>query len=354
MLDSDTVTNGPFDAGGGADLAEDAVVDVLAGRRGSVEDSVKLTHLVFPVHVDRLCIGSVRRLKDCDPRLGIRAVRLAVTSWAYARGPAVHEEVELVETQQRPPDVAELVKALKPVLRNGLPLDPDLDDARLLGLRSVVARAIEPDERLSRVKALDGLLQRLLAYYPDDVLSEAARVLFGLAPGSRGKTLTDRREQAARETGYEAVHFRKRIEPKILKQLAWQLHQDAQTYVPRGGDAPPALEVSGDTPYIAAGDVSAKEQAEHEELLSQLWAHVYALRAVILRVERLKNWPYDETEPELSRQKLEQALAHRKKQIEFVRLYIKRYIAAYGQRVTHGETEFNADALLRLAGWTGD
>lgn len=58
----------------------------------------------------------------------------------------------------------------------------------------------------------------------------------------------------------------------------------------------------------------------------RLWAHVYALRAEILRVERLKTWPYDETEPALSQEKLDAALVARTKQIENVKRLVRRYI----------------------------
>ncbi len=259
-----------------------------------------------------------------------------------------------MQVQRQPPDVPALTDALKAVLRSGLPVGPDLDDARLLGLRGVVARSIDPGERLSRVKALDALLRSQLVYYQDDALGEAARALFGLTPGTRGLTLTDRREQAARETGYDADHLRKRIEPKILRQLAWQLHQDSQNYIPRARDAPPRLEPSGDTPVITSGDVSSKEKAEHEELLSRLWAHVYALRAEILRAERLKQWPYDETEPKLSQEYFDdKALAARDRQLAYVRKYVREYVDRYGTAILHGEGEFNAEAVLRLAGWSG-
>lgn len=258
-----------------------------------------------------------------------------------------------MDVQRQPPTVEELATALRAVVRTGLPVDPDLDDVRLLGLRGVVARSVDRDARLSRVKALDGLLKKLLVYYPDDVLSEAARVLFGVTPGTRGTTLTERREQAARETGYEADHFRKRIEPKIIRQLAWQLHQDSQNYVPRGREVPPPLEASGDTPTVTRGDVSARDKSEHEESLSRLWSHVYGLRAEILRVERLKAWPYDETEPLLSAQMLSEALAARDAEVAAVKTQIRAYIDQYGESISHGEGEFSASALLRLAGWTG-
>lgn len=258
-----------------------------------------------------------------------------------------------MKTQRHPPPVDELTDALAPILRSGLPVDPDVDDERLLGLRGVYARAIDPRERTSRLTALDGLLRSQLVHYPDDHLGEAARVLFGLTPGTRGTTLTSHREQAAREAGYDPDHLRKHIEPRIVRQLAWQLHQDSQNYIPRNRNAPPRLEPSGDTPVITTGDVSSKEKSEHEELLSRLSAHVYALRAEILRVERLKAWPYDETEPKLSQEHLEKAIAARSRQIGYVCRYVEQYLEAYGTAILHGEGEFNAEALLRLAGWSG-
>jgi hypothetical protein len=257
-----------------------------------------------------------------------------------------------VEIQRQPPPVEDLAKALQPIARAGLPIDPDYGDPRLLGLRGVVARSIEPDDRLSRVKALDELIRRLLAHYPNDVLSEAARVLYGLTPGTRGLTITERRAQAARELGYDSEHFRKRIEPKISKQLAWQLHSDSQNYVPRQRETPPPLEISGDTPYVSVGDVSAKDKNEHEEALSRLWAHVYGLRAEILRVERMKVWPYDETEPELSASEMRAALNARAVEIRAINAGIERYVDKYGESISHGEGQFSARALIRLAGWS--
>lgn len=256
-----------------------------------------------------------------------------------------------MEVQRTPPSVDELVVALKPILRSGLPVHPEFDDMRLLALRGVVARSIDRGDRLSRVKSLDGLLRKLLVHYPDDVLSAAACVMFGLTPGTRGSTLTDRRQRAAAATNYELSHFRKRIEPKILRQLSWQLHQDAQNYAPREREAPPPLEISGDTPLISFGDVSAKDVNEHEEALSRLWAHVYALRAEILKVERLKIWPHDETEPDLSAHVLREAMASRHTRADAVQAAVEAYIEKYGDSIRHGEGEFSARALARLAAW---
>jgi hypothetical protein len=115
--------------------------------------------------------------------------------------------------QRNPPPVEDLTKALQPVMASGLPVDVTMDDIRLLGLRGVVTRSVDPDSRLSRIKALDDLLRRLLAAYPDDVLAGAAQELFGVAPGSRGATLTERRDRAARAAGRSPDHLRKHIEP---------------------------------------------------------------------------------------------------------------------------------------------
>lgn len=256
--------------------------------------------------------------------------------------------------QDSPPAVEVIAVALQPIVAVGLPVRPSFADETLLSLRGVVARSIDPAQQLNRVKALDELLARLLVHYPDDELGAAARILFGLAPGTRGQNLTARRTAAASVIDRERDHFRKRIEPEILTAVAWQLHRDAQNYIPRDRTTPPPLDASGDTPIIRIGDVSSKDAAEHEELLSRLWAHVYALRAEILRVERLRHWPYDPTDAALSEQKLLRATSRRTTEIETVKILIRSYIDRYGQRISHGDAEFNAESLLRLAGWEDD
>lgn len=259
-----------------------------------------------------------------------------------------------MKVQMTPPDIDALSRALRPIATAGLPVSTDLDDETLLGLRGVVARSIDPTDRFGRIKALDDLLQRFLVFYPDDELGEPARILFGMASGTRGRTLTDRRQQAARQANYEADHFRKHIEPKIIKQLAWQLHRDSQNYIPRTRPAEVPVEASGDTPFIREGDISDKDAAEREELLSRLWANVYTLRAEILRVERLKVWPHDVTEPKLSEQKLDEALAARDAAVKTTKVSIQRYLDRYGQYIQHGEADYSVEGLLRLAGWMDD
>src|SRR5665647_3188348 len=105
-----------------------------------------------------------------------------------------------MDVQTSPPSVEVITAGLRPVLTAGLPVRPDYDQAAILAMRGVVARSIDPSDRLNRVKALDGLLKTQLTYLPDDELGEPARVLFGLTPGTRGKNLTASRQRAKRDT----------------------------------------------------------------------------------------------------------------------------------------------------------
>ncbi|MGH8879665.1 MAG: hypothetical protein ACRD0P_20335, partial [Stackebrandtia sp.] len=73
----------------------------------------------------------------------------------------------------------DVVAGLQRLLRRGLPATINTADPLLLGLRGVIARAIEPDDYASRTAALDGLMRGLLARFDDAKHAEAARALFG-------------------------------------------------------------------------------------------------------------------------------------------------------------------------------
>ncbi|MGH4013656.1 MAG: hypothetical protein ACRDSL_06925 [Pseudonocardiaceae bacterium] len=50
--------------------------------------------------------------------------------------------------------------------------------------------------------------------------------------------LTVRRELAAAEAGHEVHHFRKRVEPKLVAQIAWELLADADRFTRSPAIAP--------------------------------------------------------------------------------------------------------------------
>jgi len=130
------------------------------------------------------------------------------------------------------PSVDQIAKALGPIVKTGLPVSPGFADEMLLGLPSVLIRSHDPDDRLSRIKALDELLREHLDRYPGDALREVARVLFGVTEGSRGQPIGVRRKVAATMLSVLPEHVRTGIQPKVLKALAWELHRDSQENAP--------------------------------------------------------------------------------------------------------------------------
>jgi hypothetical protein len=179
----------------------------------------------------------------------------------------------------------EVVAAVTRLLRRGLPVTPASVDAVLLDLRGVVARAVVPADSASRTAALDGTLRGLLARFPDARYAPAARALFGLPPAEPGLNLTARRDLAARQAGHEVHHFRKRVEPKLIEKIAWELVSDADRFTCLPMIAPRLVSVTVRQPVPA--DPFAWEVTEHEEQLARLWSALYAARAELLAVERL-------------------------------------------------------------------
>lgn len=214
-----------------------------------------------------------------------------------------------------------------------------------MDLRGVSARAVIPDDCTARVDALDKLLRRMLKKLPGEPKRlAAAEGLFG-ARGTTGQTLTARRGKAAALLGYDPDHFRKRIEPAIVADVQWLLEQDALQYRPRGRLQPPA-EASGDTPVIASDDLSDPERAQHEVLLSRIWSDVYGLRAELIERATLSTV----VGPGASAEAAVGALWFLARLLTNLDCYLDQY----GERILHGDAEYNAESLVRLAGWSGE
>ena len=193
---------------------------------------------------------------------------------------------------QAPPNAGlTLAETLRTLLRTGLPLPEQAPAGHLLDLRGVIARAANPRERASRIRALDSLLRWQLARFEHPRLAQAARLLFGADRSTEGLSLTERREKAAAAADYEVHHFRKRIESGICEHLARTLGADSDDLLSRA--VPPVLG-QGRHPMRLPADVFAWEAAEHEEALSALWSAVYQLHADLLATARhaSMNGPY--------------------------------------------------------------
>jgi hypothetical protein len=239
--------------------------------------------------------------------------------------------------------VDDIATALHGLLRKGLPVLPDAAPELLLELRGVQARAIDRTDKLSLVKALNQLLVRVLAPYEKaEGVERALPILFALSPEDRGVTLTTRRDRARSLVGYDQSHFRTVVEKRLVREVAWLLHEDSQNYTPRSRKSPSRSEISGDTPSLAQADIS-----EHEELVSRIWALVYELRAELIRKARLAHVEGTHEEMQEAADAPLWALAR-------LLNYVHEYLEAYGERILHGDAEFHVESLIRLAGWTAE
>ena len=243
-----------------------------------------------------------------------------------------------------PDPLVDLTGALKPVLRAGLPLRPGVAPDVLLDLAGVVARSVRPDDTLARTDALDRLLRATLKLLVPAERQEAAESLLIVALG--GRTLTQRRLAAAAVLGYEVHHFRKRIEPTLLRDIAWLLHQDSLRYASRPRDGAP-FEASGDTPVMTEEHITHPDTAEHEALLSRIWSDVYGLRAELIAREASRDDPERQAEHQ-------EAAAGSLWYLARLLTKLSTYSEKYGKAILHGTAEYNAEALIRLAGWTGE
>ncbi|MBV9142077.1 MAG: hypothetical protein JO115_14375 [Pseudonocardiales bacterium] len=193
---------------------------------------------------------------------------------------AVEQRADLLAARE----ATSLAEELKLLARKGLPLEPSGEWPRLTALASVTARAGDDTSPAARIEALDWVLRCVLARLRLEGLRDAAKALFGLPPAEPGSNLTLRRAAAAKVLGKEVHHFRKRLEPQVLAEVAYALTRDAAAQARPWANPPPVR--PGTQRRRLPSDVFAWAAAEHEEALTRLWACVYALRAELLAVER--------------------------------------------------------------------
>ncbi|WP_169515792.1 hypothetical protein [Amycolatopsis nigrescens] len=239
---------------------------------------------------------------------------------------------------RKSPAVEDVAAGVQRLLKRGLPVTSAAVGEVLLDLRGIVARAADPGDDASRTAALDGTLRGLLARLDDARYASAARALFGLPPAEPGQNLTVRRELAAAQAGHEVHHFRKRVEPKLIEKIAWELLADADRFTRSAMIAPRLAPTTNRQPVPP--DPFAWEVAEHEEQLTRLWSAIYATRAELLAVERLISLDADRTDI-----------------ITTAVTAAWRWAVARAEAISYctafaPESETSPDELVALAGWT--
>lgn len=214
----------------------------------------------------------------------------------------------------------------------------------LLDLPAVRHQANNNDDEGSRFSALERVIRWQIAQFENPELRPAAAILFGTEPTSSGLTLTRRRRAAAMESGYEANHFRKRIEPQIVERLAWQLNKLSDDYLHPFALAPRLIETK-ERPRPVPTEIMAWEVLEHHTVVCYVWSSVYALRAALMNIERIVSM---EARPNETNDAIAGALWHAARLLFFAADYRGRYAdGAPG----HSSNARRVD-LLCLAGWT--
>lgn len=258
--------------------------------------------------------------------------------WAPARWQTGHPVGTVTEADRNRVVVSldDLARELRRVIRRGLPADLKAAGEVLPHLRNVVARATHPDDIFGRLDALNRTLERLLLELDDEDLGPATRILFGLADGSRGTTLTVRRQRCAALLDYDLDHFRKRIEGRVLQAVAQALHRDLVRYRSRLRRPVTAYETTRPVPHLTAQDLTREE-----ELICRIWQQLYEVRA-----ERIAVHLATGDEERLRHREVEERAALRLNELahQYVEIYGKEYIS-------DGQLDYAVQGLEKLVVW---
>lgn len=242
---------------------------------------------------------------------------------------------------------ATLEEALRDLLSSGLPLiEATAQGSVLPNQRCVYAHAQHPHELASRITATNRLLRDLLKGFGSSPRATASRILFGAARNLRGTSLTYRREEAAGILERHPDHFRKHIEPKIVGELAFAIHEQNLRYTPATAQTRPPLAAHEDTPVITEDSFT-----EQEELLCRVWSAVYGYRGELVAVQRrLIEAREGDRDPDAD---LQEHISTATWQLARLLTFVSEYLERYGETILQGDTEFNIEGLVQMAGWHG-
>ena len=245
-----------------------------------------------------------------------------------------------VSTEELQPRVNDVVAALAKVRLKGLPLVIDTTPDILLELPIVLSRSGTGTSREVHIKNLETILRQQLEGFEIPELLEASRILFGTGAPPR-RLLKERRAEAAkllrRKNGEE---FRKNVEPKIMRQLGWQLVRESisvenRKYAHSGSIA---------RHYPAGDDYSWRTDFRRSCLISSafaLHADLLGRGAMRARIEEYKEW-------RASRRANEADIAHLERRLEDFEVNIRyntcKTVLLLGKHCSHA----NVDRFRRI------
>jgi hypothetical protein len=243
---------------------------------------------------------------------------------------------DLPEPRKVTISLAVVAAELRGVIRRGLPVEMESAGEHLPHMRNVVARADHPDDFFSRIDAFNQLIAKLLGEMDDQELGQAARILFGLADGTQGTNLTARRRKCAEVLEYDYDHFRKRVEPRILRKVSEAFYRDLLRYRSRTKTWATAYETSRPTPSLTDADINPEE-----ELVCRIWQHLYEIRAERIACQLA------ESEENAERHRV---TADRiAKQLEALSvLYVDTYARQF---IPNGTLDYTIEGLEKLVVW---
>ncbi len=130
-----------------------------------------------------------------------------------------------------PPSYDGLVAELELIRRKGIVRLRDLDLPVLVQAARAAGDA-EPDQSVE-APLIEEMMRRALEDLGSGRLSETARVLFGLEPGSRAETPTDLRRSAADAWGVSEARFRRDPQTLVISELADAILRRGHRYAGR-------------------------------------------------------------------------------------------------------------------------
>ena len=172
---------------------------------------------------------------------------------------------------------AEVVeRELLVALRAGLPLSR-VDTPALVAALLPPEAMQAPTGEASAEGRLERIIQQSSGMDTDSTLA-----LFGFGKGAQLKNLTSRRQLAASLAGYEVHHYRKRIEPRVIARLAYEVEQLADARGWHLSVRPPFLRENQE--MTEPSDFLEALALDRERLISEIWAAAFALHAVLIEL----------------------------------------------------------------------